>query len=75
MPQKVTFIEKQPKLNMYRLFTSGLVGGVYLAPWIHIWFSKGIPMISQKLFSKAQLSNKLFNTFASMTIDQTINSA
>ena len=45
------------------------VGGFYLAPWIHIWFSKGIPMIANKIVGKKALKNKLTNTITSMLID------
>jgi len=32
---------------MYRLGCSAAVGGLYLAPWLHVWFSYGIPKITK----------------------------
>jgi len=50
------------------------VGGFYLAPWIHLWFSKGIPMIAKRTVGNKAMKNKLTATVTSTVIDQTLNS-
>ena len=69
------YIEKQKSISFRRLAISFSVGGFYLAPWIHIWFSKGIPFFTQRIVGKKRLKNKAINTISSMLVDQTINSA
>ena len=62
-------VEKKKHLSLYRIGCSVAVGSLYLAPWIHIWFEKGIPMIAKSVVSKKTLKNKKMRTFTYMFID------
>ena len=63
------YIEKKPKLSLYRVGCSCLVGGFYLAPWIHIWFEKGIPSIAKAVVPKKMLKKPVVSVFSYMLID------
>lgn len=63
------YIEKKPKLSLYRMGCSMAVGGLYLAPWIHIWFEKGIPTIAKKLIPKKSLKKPVVSVVSYMLID------
>ena len=71
------FIEKKKfsELSIRRMAVGFAVGGFYLAPWIHIWFSKGIPAVVSKLpGSKKIFKNMALTALTFTAIDQTINS-
>jgi len=45
------------------------VGGFYLAPWLHVWFGKGIPCIARSVFPKKVFKHKWGTPVAFMLVD------
>ena len=66
---KVTLvIDKKSQVDWGRNRNLFIVGSLYFAPMLHMWYCKALPYIQSKVFSEA--TPKATKVFASMAADQ-----